>query len=348
LIAFAGQRTVDLMGVALRLGGFEIRDSGGWMTYQGFPKSLAIDKAIDRMNGDEREVVGARFRAATGRGQQGAGGFAFGEAFADTAPASEQSAAWEGYGTAIKPAIEPWILCRKPIAESSIARQVLATGTGALNIDGCRYPFGDVAWPGPGTLESAKAKNPGRLDLVTSAVYGANRPQQHVDERGRFPSNVYACPKPSRAERERGCAGLPTKAGHEAVGREEGSAGLTPRAGAGRTSDSIANFHSTVKAARLMRWLVRLVTPPGGVVLDPFTGSGTTGMAASLEGFDFIGAEMGEDFHRIATARIAHAVRYPDLWADTEPGTKKTAKPTGPTREDLERAGQSNMFGETP
>lgn len=125
---------------------------------------------------------------------------------------------------------------------------------------------------------------------------------------GRWPANLYACPKASRAERERGCEGLPVRSGAEAVDRDEDSAGMAnPRAGAGRTADAVRNFHPTVKPVQLMRWLARLVTPPGGVVLDPFMGSGTTGVACALEGFDFIGIEREAPYHAIAQARVAYA-----------------------------------------
>lgn len=113
--------------------------------------------------------------------------------------------------------------------------------------------------------------------------------------------------KANRKEREAGCEGLPARTGAEAVGREEGSAGTqSPRAGAGRTADSVRNHHNTVKPVAVMRWLCRLVTPPGGTVLDPFMGSGTTGIAALREGFDFIGCEREPEYLLIAEARIAH------------------------------------------
>jgi len=124
---------------------------------------------------------------------------------------------------------------------------------------------------------------------------------------GRWPSNVYYCPKASRSEREAGLAeaGIEPVAGFDAVGRAEGSAGLdNPRAGAGRAAATVRNSHPTVKPIALMSWLVRLVTPPGGLVVDPFAGSGTTGIAAASQGFRFIGCELDERFVRIARARI--------------------------------------------
>jgi site-specific DNA-methyltransferase (adenine-specific) len=126
---------------------------------------------------------------------------------------------------------------------------------------------------------------------------------------GRFPANLVHVPKASRAERELGCEGLPTKTGAEATGSKEGQARLdSPRTGAGRSADAIRNFHPTVKPLGLMRWLVRLVTPPGGVVLDPFMGSGTTGMAVVGQGYGgFIGCELVAEHLQIARARIEYA-----------------------------------------
>jgi hypothetical protein len=151
-----------------------------------------------------------------------------------------------GLGSGIKPCIEPAVLCRKPLSESTIARNVLRWGTGAINVDGCRYAYGDGAWPGP--QEGPPPSVPERANLRYCAGDGLGRSGEMstVHDLGRFPANVYATPKCSRSERERGCEGLPTKAGHEAVDRAEGSAGLNnPRAGAGRTAGCVANTHPT-------------------------------------------------------------------------------------------------------
>ena len=188
-----------------------------------------------------------------------------------------------GYGTALKPAQEPAILARKPIEAGSIAKQVLATGTGAINIDGCRFAFGDSCWVG-------------------------NTKDETDNQLGRWPANIYQCAKPSRAEKEQGLAHLEPTTGADAVGRTEGSAGLNnPRAGAGRTAAEIRNIHPTVKPLKLMRWLVRLVTPEGGTVLDPFAGSGTTLAAATLENRHSVGCELTEDYLPIIHGRVQWA-----------------------------------------
>ena len=222
-----------------------------------------------------------------------------------TAPATPDAQRFEGYGTALKPAFEPAVLARKPLS-GTVAANCLEWGTGALNIDGCRYAYGDPAWPGPQEGDGAWGGGGSKLhDGGLSRVGGEARPAL-----GRWPANIYACPKPSRAERERGCDHLPGRTGADAVERKEGTAGLdNPRAGAGRTADHVKNYHPTVKPVQLMRWLCKLVGGHrGNVILDPFMGSGTTGMAAVSEGFDFIGIEMNPDYMRICEARIRHTI----------------------------------------
>lgn len=291
--------------------------------FSGFPKSLDISRAIDALHGAEREVVGVAGKSGSARSCM-AGDFAGGEYMA-TAPATDDAKRYQGYGTGIKPAIEPALLLRKPISESSIARNVLRWGTGALNIDGCRFAPGDPMWVGGDDEQTMKKKNPGRLDAVTSEVYGANRPQQQINPIGRFPANLIHAPKASRAEREMGCEGLPAKTGAEAVERTEGSAGIeNPRAGAGRSAGQIRNYHPTVKPLKLMQWLVRLVgCQPGSVVLDPYMGSGTTGMAAVGQGYRFVGCEMAPDYYRIAAARVRHAAAGQPVQAEVEAGERQ-------------------------
>lgn len=354
-VVFAGTRTVDLMGMACRIAGFEVRDMGRWVYWSGFPKSHDISKAIDKAAGAEREVVG--------RGDSGSnsimGGLtgAVGESGHNiTAPATEAARQWNGWGTALKPSGEPWLLLRKQLAERTIAGQVLATGTGGLNIDATRYPQGDKAWPGPqggkaGTHcdnrdERGKCrghKNAGR-STSGETFHG---PEAVVS--GRFPANLYACPKASRKERERGCEALEAVSPTEVTGRKVGSKGQNnPRAGmTGHIKRR--NKHPTVKPVELMRWLCRLVTPPGGLIIDPFTGSGTTGIAALLEGFDFAGAELMPDHADICRARIGHAATFPELWEDTATGARidRVAEPVEHEEEPTENdplPGQRRLF----
>ncbi|WP_246137480.1 DNA methyltransferase [Myxococcus llanfairpwllgwyngyllgogerychwyrndrobwllllantysiliogogogochensis] len=236
-------------------------------------------------------------------------------------PATDAAREWAGWGTALKPAVEHWILCRKPLM-GTVAANVQQWRTGGLNVAACRIPHAS-----PEDLSASKARNPGRAEPVTSAVYGASRPQQRIDESGRWPANVtldeaaaelldaqapgsgasrfFYVAKPTRTERDEGCTHLPFRSGAGACGRKEGSAGMnSPRAGA--TSGGGHNHHPTVKSIALMRWLCRLITPPGGAVLDLFAGSGSTGVAALAEGFEFVGIERDSDYVEIANARLRH------------------------------------------
>jgi len=303
-VVFTGQRTADLMGIALRLAGFEIRDLGAWLYWSGFPKSLDVSKAFDADVGAEREVVGKYRHPATGRphgdfrtdnDRAAYGSFAGCDDTRNiTAPASPEAVHWSGFGTALKPAAEPFIICRKPL-EGTYVQNLRKWGVGALNIDGCRYAYGDKAWPGP--QENSDTARPNGH----SAIWDEDMPQGIGGGSllGRWPANVYACPKASRSEREAGCDDLPAVTGAEATGSKEGQARLdSPRTGAGRTADEVRNSHPTVKALDLMRWLVRLVTPPGQMVLDPFLGSGTTMCAALRERRDGLGIEA--DVHHVA------------------------------------------------
>jgi site-specific DNA-methyltransferase (adenine-specific) len=187
---------------------------------------------------------------------------------------------WKGWGTALKPAQEPAILARKPLSESSIARQVLKTKTGGLNIDGCRFGYGDECWVGP----QEKTGNRTVAGWQTGGFVGGeliNNVGFSEHSLGRWPANIYQCPKPSRAERDAGLEHL---------------------------KGDIKNIHPTVKPLKLMRWLCRLVTPEGGTVLDPFTGSGSTLAGAMLEGFDCIGCELTEDYIPIIKGRCRWAI----------------------------------------
>ena len=234
--------------------------------------------------------------------------------------------AWAGWGTAVKPAHEPAVLARKPLA-GTVAETVLAYGTGAINVDACRLQPGDLAWVGPtDTTDRRRPSAGGDNGLAGTSTFKIR--ERRIEDQpvvtGRYPANLYQCPKAQRRERERGCDGLPPRAGHEAVERKEGSAGLNnPRAGAGRTARQVRNYHPTVKPARVLRWLCRLVTPPGGLVLDPFAGSGSCGVAAVLEGFRYHGIEIDPSYADIARARIGHAAAHPLEWTDTAPGAQR-------------------------
>ena len=299
IVAFGGQRTIHRLICGLEDAGWMIRDLGAHQQWQGFPKSLSVGKAIDAHHGAEREVLKDNPNWRTTKSEiacpQGATPATI------TAPATDDARKWEPYGTALKPCLEPWTLARKPL-DGTVAENVLRWGVGCLNIDGCRYGYGDPAWPGPG--DEWRDNRDAGPQSSGAVPWASGTKDAHT--LGRWPANVYACPKASRAEREAGCGHLKGRAGFEAVERTEGSAGLdNPRAGAGRTAGEVRNHHPTVKPAALMAWLCRLVGgQPGSLILDPFAGSGTTGIAALREGFRFLGFELDPEYVEIAEARI--------------------------------------------
>ncbi len=304
IAAFSSTRTQHRLTCALEDAGFQIRDVIAVAQFQGFPKSQDASKALDAHFGAEREVVGTYASHREGDHADAKYSGSIHTNGSITAPATPEAQRFNGYGTALKPAYEPCILARKPMI-GTLAENLLAHGTGALNIDACRFAYGDPAWLGPQHTDSC-GWGGGAAFPNTHGDFGDGGPSRTHDA-GRWPANLYHAAKPSRGEREAGCEALPALSGAETVERTEGSAGLqNPRAGAGRTADSVHNVHPTVKPVQAMRWLVRLLTPPGGLCVDPFLGSGTTGIAAALEQRDFIGIERESDYIRIARARIDH------------------------------------------
>ena len=303
------------MVVAIEDSGFEIRDQIMWLYGSGFPKSLDVSKAIDKAAGAEREIIGTQ---RTNIGMQG-GNFSAGSNTGEvdiTAPATPEAQQWQGWGTALKPAHEPIVVARKPLI-GTVANNVLTYGTGALNIDGSR-----VGTEG-GTYKASKPEG------ASNGIYGEGI-NGTVDigelNAGRWPANVihdgleeewsrfFYCAKASKSERNAGLEGLPEKqtaGGGGGIGDYQDD--VNSASGKfGSEKAPAKNFHPTVKPLALMRYLIKLVTPPGGIVLDPFLGSGTTAVAATLEGFDWIGCEMTEDYWPIIEARVE--------WAKTETG----------------------------
>ncbi len=324
LLAFAGTRTQHRMAVRIEDAGFEIRDMIAWVYGSGFPKSLDVSKAIDKASGAEREVVGVKtvssdFERHDGSmmSVQNSGGKNQGTVVPITAPATPEAKQWQGWGTALKPALEPITVARKPLI-GTVAENVLQHGTGAINVDG-----GRVGTEGGGTHCNNRDAN-GKCLGHDNAGRSTSGETFHAEDSsgGRWPANFihdgseeatdllgasarfFYCAKASKADRDAGCDKLQERSAGECVDRVEGSAGMeSPRAGAGRTSGS-RNHHPTVKPTDLMRYLCRLVTPPSGIVLDPFMGSGSTGKAAMLEGFAFVGIEREAEYVEIAKARI--------------------------------------------
>lgn len=327
LLAFAGTRTQHRMAVRIEDAGFEIRDMVAWVYGSGFPKSLDVSKAIDKAAGAEREVVGSRPLTGTARIIGGQGGATAGRAdamyqthvtrdtLALTVPATDEAKQWQGWGTALKPAMEPITVARKPL-EGTVAENVLRYGTGAINVDGCR-----VGTEG-GTRRDGKATMPNESGWENMRGHGvaelnagrwpANFIHDGSDEVvGGFPgedsgsaARFFYCAKASKRDRDEGCEGL------DATVELIGAAGHKTNPMTGRPVVDLPrrNHHPTVKPTDLMRYLCRLITPPGGTVLDPFAGSGSTGKACVAEGFGFIGIEISEDYCRIAKRRIQQAI----------------------------------------
>ncbi len=312
MLVFAGSRTQDLMATSLRLAGFEIRDTLMWLYSSGFPKSLDVSKAIDKRLGAEREVIG-HANYVSGHGVNSVSMPAGRPE--TTAPATAPATAYSGYGTALKPAYEPIIVCRKPL-NGTVANNVLTHGTGGINIDGCRVPATDSQ-----LAEKYASVPEGSTRSNTIYGQGSSPRRDTPHEGGRWPANVMhdgCLPEPmdryfyhaktSKKDRDAGLEMFDHHNGGECTGREDGAAGTqSPRAGAGRTNGS-RNIHPTVKPTELMRWCCRLVGHPGAVIMDPFSGSGSTGRGAVLEGFGFIGFEMSDEYCEIANARVLDAL----------------------------------------
>lgn len=284
LLAFGGSRTYHRMAVAIEDAGFELRDSIAWLYGSGFPKSLDVAKTVEKSG-------------------------------ADPAP-------WQGWGTALKPAFEPIVVARKPLV-GTVAANVLAFGTGALNIAAARVGnestqrkrtandlgiMNDDGWtPTPGVNGSEAGRWPANvvLDESQAAVLDAQAPKTGGSGKASGPSLTGSSTSVARG-RFNGVESTPFYGG-ELGGASRFFPTFKYEAKAPTSERPVVDgvAHATVKPLALMRWLVRLVTPPGGVVLDPFAGSGTTLEAAVLEGFETIGIELGEEHLPLIRHRFA-------------------------------------------
>jgi len=344
-----GTRTQHRMAIGLEDAGFEIRDTieylydanepfqalcealppdllkllikalgnNGLVTWaygSGYPKSLDIGKAIDKAAGVEREVVATGYRVRLASTVDICGR-SYGD-YAITAPATEKAKKWNGWGTALKPAIELWTLCRKPLIADTVAENVLKYGTGGINIDRSRVTTKEI--PGRGLYKSKGWANQSEL---TGSVTDDWR-------KGRWPSNLIHDGSTEVTalfpESESGGSSGTRKKGPYSNSRTwnpSSTPGLTVRGGLLPDSGSAARFfycakagkderdknntHTTVKPVELMEYLVKLITPPKGIVLDPFAGSGSTLIAAKSKGFQFIGIEREKEYCSIAEKRVA-------------------------------------------
>tara|TARA_R110000737_G_scaffold259963_1_gene268379 strand:- start:1285 stop:2472 length:1188 start_codon:yes stop_codon:yes gene_type:complete len=324
LLAFAGTRTQHRMASNIEDAGFEIRDMIAWIYGSGFPKSLNISKAIDRAAGAEREVVGTSDTRGAYDGvdrgvvvhkyEREKGGYSSISNSGPTdltAPATPEAAQWDGWGTALKPALEPITVARKPFT-GTVAGNVLKYGTGGLNIDGTRIA---------GKLEG----DPNRFAKTDGGSFVAKLDKNDpvVRSEGRWPANLIhdgtaeatgGMPETTRAPTAGGTATAATGGvyGEYQTPAHPGDTGSASRyyyaAKTSKEDRNAGNNHPTVKPTELMKWLCTLITPPGGTILDPFLGSGSTGKAAHILGFDFVGIELDEHYLEIARQRIG----YPD------------------------------------
>lgn len=266
----------------------------------------------------EREVIGKDTKARSTSGSSAlptVGGKTVYKTWDITSPATEAARQWQGWGTALKPALEPLTVARKPLI-GTVAENVLAHGTGAMNIDATRVGAEQVeagrAGRGECNSEAFGKKLHDGGAGVSIGRWPANLIHDGNDEVvGLFPADkqgsaarFFYAPKASKRDRDEGLDGFEAKRG--TVGNKWTDQDY--RRGDEAPSVDRRNHHPTVKPTDLMRYLCRLVTPPNGVVLDPFMGSGSTGKAAMLEGFQFIGIEREAEYVEIAKARIQHAL----------------------------------------
>ena len=340
LIAFSGSRTYHRMAVAIEDAGFEIRDQIMWIYGSGFPKSLNVSKAFDKSEGLlENEGTGM---IPDGSPTMSMYPSIKSSEYKSPEPRGFLAKQWQGWGTALKPAHEPMVLARKPV-QGTIANNVLTFGVGGLNIDATRvgnkgdseqkqgaykgseveivgqrqggkiYPENLGRWPAniihDGSDEVVELFPDTKSGVAVRGNsggknFGSNTQKPPLDDIGYADSGSAArffyCAKTSKRDRNEGLDDFDAIRVHD--GRKAGNpGGSNPR---NRTNDAKVNHHPTVKPTDLMRYLVKLVTPPQGTVLDPFMGSGSTGKACAIEGFDFIGVEQDADYIEIARARI--------------------------------------------
>lgn len=324
LLSFFGTRTYHRGVIRIEDAGFEIRDQIAWIYGVGMPHGQDISKAIDKLEGKEREIIGYKKGQGNIPNDRGKRGLKPNEDVVITKATSENTKIWEGWNTTLKPSLEPIVLARKPLSEKTIVSNVLKYGTGAINIDDCRVEgikdvpasprrapqgtiYGDLSndpatgsgWDktigrypanvihdGSEEVIGCFPNAPGQLpptiennEKQNNLVYGERKRNgpHHIPrvEENKSASRFFYCAKASKKDRNEG---------------------LT----------DIKNLHITVKPTELMKYLVRLVTPPNGIVLDPFMGSGTTGKATAIENFRFIGIEIDKQYFEVAKERIEY------------------------------------------
>lgn len=312
VLSFGGTRTYHRMVVNIEDAGFEIRDQILWIYGSGFPKSLDVSKAIDKRLGHQREIIGK----TTGSGMtksnviQGAQNRSVLEWNKySNEPISEEAKQWEGWGSALKPAVEPICLARKPI-EGTIVQNVLEWGTGGLNIDGCRV--------------GVERLKPIKREISKIGTFEKADGNITPERQGRYPANIIhdgseevlelfpgskSCNSPSDVKSK--SKYRPNQGNYQVQGNiYPGDSGSAARffyvAKASPSERGKENDHPTVKPINLIKYLVKLITPPNGIVLDPFAGSGTTALACvSLQKYNYCLIEKDEHSFEIIKKRIS-------------------------------------------
>lgn len=352
LLAFGGSRTWHRLAVAVEDAGFDIRDSIAWLYGSGFPKSHNISKAINKLHGVEFEskpASGVGFMNANNDGYNTTLNQL--KQIGENTPEADK---WDGWGTALKPAFEPIVVARKPLI-GTVAENVLEFGTGGINIDASRIgnetisvhnaPKGTFAggeydrgsdtdsyrehtdrWPANVILDETTAQlldqqsgitktgdiKPYKNGTTNRNVYGEMKYDKTSIHKGDVggASRFFYVAKASKRDRNEGLEQLPTKPAGSMAGGED------KRDGKPINHPLRQNFHPTVKPTVLMQYLIKLVTPPNGIVLDPFAGSGSTGKAAILDNYQFIGIELTPEYFPIIEGRLRHAQETLDNKAD--------------------------------
>tara|TARA_R100000231_G_scaffold136535_1_gene111904 strand:- start:71 stop:1282 length:1212 start_codon:yes stop_codon:yes gene_type:complete len=331
ILSFAGSRTYHRMAVNIEDAGFEIRDMLGWLYGSGFPKSHNIGKAVDKLQGNEREIESVERSGKTSRAYQSEE-----QTTAGIYSKTKGNSEWEGWGTALKPAHEPIVMARKPF-NTSVAENVLTHGTGGINIDECRVGtekrkskgmsslgvMHDDDWK-PKDIETESTgrfpaniihdgseevleifpqtspSNPKKRNRNTIGSFGMpNDNTNEYNDKGTA-ARFFYCAKASKAERNMGLDHYEEKQVTDGTIRSNQETART----FGANSAKRKNYHPTVKPIKLMEYLVRLVTPKEGIVLEPFAGSGTTLIACKQQGFNYIGIEREQEYCDIAETRL--------------------------------------------
>ena len=338
LLSFSGSRTYHRMAVRIEDAGFEIRDQIMWVYGSGFPKGYNIGKGVEgklmtgnsnttnfkNLDGDVTETSGGYNKASLESGYRDK---EYVKTKIDVNYQTEEGKKWDGWSTALKPAHEPIVMARKPISEKTIVDNVLEWGTGGLNIDDSRIGGETGRWPANIIFD----EETGKILDIQSGISGTGKKKIGKDRDGFLNSNntfelhnngttkriedygdkggasrFFYCPKASKKDRDEGMDEFPDFDKYADTSSDTHSFSHMVKEG---KQVLVKNHHPTVKPTELMLYLIKLVTPKNGTVLEPFMGSGSTGKACVRGGFDFIGIEKEEEYLNIAKARIENENR---------------------------------------